>query len=88
MTDAAHRQPKIAASRYVISEFHRTCSCAMVLVQATTDLRKVLLWLGHAQMQTTEVYRGNVSPLAVYTQRITRLQHSTNTDNPPGAPEV
>lgn len=60
----------------------------MVLVQATMDLRKVSLWLGHAQMQTTEVCRGNVSPLAVYTQRITLLQHSTNTDNPTGAPEV
>jgi integrase len=28
----------------------------MVLFQATGDLRKVSLWLGHAQMQTTEVY--------------------------------
>ena len=31
-------------------------TCAMVLFQATKDLRKVSLWLGHAQMQTTEVY--------------------------------
>jgi len=31
-------------------------SCAMMLYQATGDLRKVSLWLGHAQMQTTEVY--------------------------------
>jgi integrase/recombinase XerD len=31
-------------------------TCAMVLFQATGDLRKVSLWLGHAQMQTTEVY--------------------------------
>jgi site-specific recombinase XerD len=31
-------------------------TCAMVLFQATGDLRKVSLWLGHAQMKTTEVY--------------------------------
>ena len=28
----------------------------MNVLQATKDLRKVSLWLGHAQMQTTEVY--------------------------------
>lgn len=31
-------------------------TCAMVLFQATKDLRKASLWLGHAQMQTTEVF--------------------------------
>ncbi len=31
-------------------------SCAMVIYQATGDLRKVALWLGHANMQTTEIY--------------------------------
>jgi site-specific recombinase XerC len=31
-------------------------SCAMMIYQATGDLRKVALWLGHAQMQTTEIY--------------------------------
>lgn len=31
-------------------------TCAMILFQATGDLRKVSLWLGHANMQTTEVY--------------------------------
>ena len=31
-------------------------SCAMMIYQATGDLRKVSLWLGHAQMQTTEIY--------------------------------
>lgn len=31
-------------------------TCAMILFQATKDLRKVSLWLGHSQMQTTEVY--------------------------------
>ncbi len=28
----------------------------MMIYQATGDLRKVSLWLGHADMQTTEVY--------------------------------
>ncbi len=31
-------------------------TCAMVILQATGDLRKVSLWLGHADMRTTEVY--------------------------------
>ncbi|MEJ2388449.1 MAG: tyrosine-type recombinase/integrase [Chromatiaceae bacterium] len=31
-------------------------SCAMVIYQATGDLRKVALWLGHANMQTAEFY--------------------------------
>jgi len=28
----------------------------MMILQATGDLRKVSLWLGHADMQTTEMY--------------------------------
>jgi site-specific recombinase XerD len=31
-------------------------TCALTVLQATKDLRKVSLWLGHAHMQTTEVY--------------------------------
>ena len=31
-------------------------SCALTVLQATKDLRKVALWLGHAQTQTTEMY--------------------------------
>jgi integrase/recombinase XerD len=31
-------------------------TCAMMIYQATGDLRKVSLWLGHADMQATEVY--------------------------------
>jgi len=31
-------------------------SCALTLLQATKDLRKVSLWLGHAHIQTTEIY--------------------------------
>ncbi|HEY5864075.1 MAG TPA: tyrosine-type recombinase/integrase [Candidatus Tectomicrobia bacterium] len=31
-------------------------TCAMLILQATGDVRKVSLWLAHAQMQITEVY--------------------------------
>jgi integrase/recombinase XerD len=31
-------------------------SCAMALLQATRDIRKVSLWLGHESIQTTEIY--------------------------------
>ena len=30
--------------------------CAVVMLQATRDIRKVALWLGHADIRTTEVY--------------------------------
>ena len=35
---------------------HRRHTCALTVLQATKDLRKVSLWLGHAHMQTTEMY--------------------------------
>ncbi len=31
-------------------------TCALSILQATGDLRKVSLWLGHAQQSTTEIY--------------------------------
>src|SRR5882757_7756502 len=31
-------------------------SCAVIMLQATRDIRKVALWLGHADIRTTEVY--------------------------------
>lgn len=31
-------------------------SCAVLMLQATRDIRKVALWLGHADIRTTEVY--------------------------------
>lgn len=30
--------------------------CAVIMLQATHDIRKVALWLGHADIRTTEVY--------------------------------
>jgi site-specific recombinase XerD len=31
-------------------------SCALIMLQATHDIRKVALWLGHEDIRTTEVY--------------------------------
>lgn len=31
-------------------------TCAMIALQATKDIRKVALWLGHASVRTTEMY--------------------------------
>lgn len=31
-------------------------TCALTILQATKDLRKVSLWLGHSSMRTTEIY--------------------------------
>lgn len=31
-------------------------TCAMITLQATRDVRKVALWLGHAHLATTEIY--------------------------------
>ena len=31
-------------------------SCAVIMLQATRDIRRVALWLGHADVSTTEVY--------------------------------
>jgi integrase/recombinase XerD len=31
-------------------------TCAMIVLQATQDIRKVSLWLGHSNLETTEIY--------------------------------
>lgn len=31
-------------------------ACAMMVLQATHDIRKVSLWLGHSNLETTEIY--------------------------------
>jgi site-specific recombinase XerC len=31
-------------------------TCAMIVLQATQDIRKVSLWLGHSTLATTEIY--------------------------------
>lgn len=51
---AAHHCPSLAAKR--IHPHVLRHSCALMILQATGDIRKVALWLGHASTQTTEMY--------------------------------
>lgn len=51
---ATERCPSLATKR--ISPHVLRHSCALTVLEATKDLRKVSLWLGHASMQTTEMY--------------------------------
>lgn len=51
---AAQRCPSLLRKR--VSPHVLRHTCALTVLQATKDLRKVSLWLGHAHMQTTEMY--------------------------------
>jgi site-specific recombinase XerD len=51
---AARRYPSLLGKR--VSPHVLRHTCAMVTLQATRDLRKVALWLGHESVQTTEMY--------------------------------
>jgi len=41
---------------HTVSPHQLRHSCAVIMLQATRDIRKVALWLGHADIRTTEVY--------------------------------
>ncbi len=51
----AERSTPSIAAKHVTPHVLRH-SCAMHTLQATGDIRKVALWLGHASIQTTEMY--------------------------------
>jgi len=51
---AAQRYPSLLEKR--VSPHVVRHTCAIVILQATHDIRKVALWLGHASVQTTEMY--------------------------------
>lgn len=51
---AAAREPSMSKKR--ISPHVLRHTCAMHTLRATHDVRKVSLWLGHASLQSTEVY--------------------------------
>lgn len=51
---AAQKQPSLARKR--VSPHVLRHTCAMHTLQATRDVRKVALWLGHASLQSTEMY--------------------------------
>lgn len=48
------KQPSLAKKRVSPHVLRRTC--ALHTLQATRDVRKVALWLGHASLQSTETY--------------------------------
>ena len=54
ITAAAIKQPSITKKNVTPHVLRHTC--AMHTLQATGDMRKVSLWLGHASLQSTEVY--------------------------------
>ena len=51
---AAQRHPSLLEK--TVSPHVLRHTCAIIILQATRDIRKVSLWLGHASMQTTEMY--------------------------------
>jgi integrase/recombinase XerD len=51
---AARQHPGLNKKR--ISPHVLRHACAMTILQATQDIRKVSLWLGHATLTTTEIY--------------------------------
>jgi integrase/recombinase XerD len=54
VTTAARKQPSIKTKRVTPHVLRHTC--ALRTLQATKDVRKVSLWLGHANPQSTEIY--------------------------------
>jgi integrase/recombinase XerD len=46
----------LSLSEHPVSPHQLRHSCAMIMLQATRDVRKVALWLGHADIRTTEIY--------------------------------
>lgn len=51
---ASAKQPSLGKKR--VSPHTLRHACAMHTLHATGDIRKVALWLGHASLQSTEVY--------------------------------
>lgn len=54
LATATVKTPSLAQKR--VSPHVLRHSCAMHILAATHDIRKVALWLGHATVQTTEIY--------------------------------
>ena len=51
---AARTEPSIA--RRKVTPHVLRHACALTILNATGDIRKVSLWLGHQNLQTTEIY--------------------------------
>jgi hypothetical protein len=46
----------LEATADLLSDHVLRHTCAMIVLQATQDIRKVSLWLGHASLASTEIY--------------------------------
>lgn len=53
--EAARRRLPSLASKHITPHSLRH-ACALHTLEATGDIRKVSLWLGHASIQSTEIY--------------------------------
>jgi site-specific recombinase XerD len=51
---ASEKCPSLEAKR--VSPHLLRHTCAMSILEATGDIRKVSLWLGHADISTTQIY--------------------------------
>ena len=54
VTTAARTQPSITRRKVTPHVLRHVC--ALMILEATGDIRKVSLWLGHQSLQTTEIY--------------------------------
>jgi hypothetical protein len=54
VTAASQRCPSLKEK--TVSPHVLRHTCAMITLQATGDIRKVALWMGHTSTQTTEIY--------------------------------
>ena len=52
----AARKSCSSLSERSVSPHQLRHSCALIMLQATRDIRKVALWLGHSDIRTTEIY--------------------------------
>jgi site-specific recombinase XerD len=69
---AAQKQPSLDSKR--VSPHVLRHTCAMHTLQATRDVRKVALWLGHASLQSTEMY------LRADPSKLLAMLHATKKD--------
>ena len=81
-TTARKPCPSLQAKR--ISPHVLRHTCALTILQATGDIRKVALWLGHESIQTTETYlRVDVTERIGVQQSVTPPQLRPGTFRPP-----
>lgn len=65
--------PSLATKR--VSPHVLRHTCALTVLEATKDIRKVSLWLGHAHMQTTEMYTRADPSIKLETLNATTAPH-------------